>query len=1021
VKVPRALLLERYRDLDPYIGHIEVFPLAQEPGLAALVFLKTIATSCVNAVGESTPWIKDYRTCQRIRGLIEARNEKLLNLLDDFELRHLTIARFACIADSPPVTVKGNVSRRRIESRYAEVLKRLTERWIQEDGIVRVKRERLLQPAYTRLASPRRGQMLRWACLDKKYIRAEKDYVYYEENGEQKQALDLVGGFGTNLLGHRHPDLIAAAAEFAASAVPWISDQGSIRQYEGEISSLLAAAVGKIIGQAYVVRLASTGAEAVEMALAHAFLERRERWIRWKRAQQRRFGYRAPVLLARTLAAAEQVLADTPPHVIVFEGSFHGHSLGARSLQGGVKSRPFLPMIRIVRSEVAYDDAADLDSFIASHDIRLPALTEKSGNVIETEVRFSSIIAAIYEPVRGEGGICEIPTALIRQLQNRQFPLIADEIQCGLGRTGSFLASQGIQANYYLFGKALGGGLAKIAALLIEQPRYILQFDEHYSTTFGGDAFSCAVASRVLQLIGTEDIPRRAAERGSRIKQALLQTAAMYPGIIRSITGRGLMLGVNFLPEIAEMNFSLRLAECHELLGLVCASYLLNRHQLRLLPTLSAPNALRVEPSAFITDDDIRHLQHGLDSLCRAMKNGNSAEIFSCLVEDEIPHHSTYDNEPDVPIFSVEIQAPSPHARRIGFLAHFLKPEREIVMLDPSLAVWPQAARRALLERLMGLTDMKPTPLMARNLFDDRIWFSFILIGADAASMEEMNRSGKSATLIQRIQEGVELAARQGCEIVSLGAYTSIITRDGRAIHPPADVRLTTGNSLTVAVGAHRFIETVQSTIEGTRIRLAIVGATGNIGSAIARQLLTGENIFSEVMLVARHEAKLRNLADELAQRSPGTRMAISKDLAGIRGADAVVVAAATNEPLIYPHHLNPDQIVVLADVSAPTVISPLVYKLKNVHVVPAAGAIALPGEPDFVMASHIPPGTAFCCAAEAMLLGLANPSTVDNLSLLGPIDPMTVDVLTKLAQQNGFLPQRIEKTGEESLNVLPL
>jgi predicted amino acid dehydrogenase len=149
--------------------------------------------------------------------------------------------------------------------------------------------------------------------------------------------------------------------------------------------------------------------------------------------------------------------------------------------------------------------------------------------------------------------------------------------------------------------------------------------------------------------------------------------------------------------------------------------------------------------------------------------------------------------------------------------------------------------------------------------------------------------------------------------------------------------------------------------------------------------------------------------------------MAISKDLAGIRGADAVVVAAATNEPLIYPHHLNPDQIVVLADVSAPTVISPLVYKLKNVHVVPAAGAIALPGEPDFVMASHIPPGTAFCCAAEAMLLGLANPSTVDNLSLLGPIDPMTVDVLTKLAQQNGFLPQRIEKTGEESLNVLPL
>jgi acetylornithine/succinyldiaminopimelate/putrescine aminotransferase/predicted amino acid dehydrogenase/long-subunit acyl-CoA synthetase (AMP-forming) len=1013
VKVPQALLLERYCDLAPDIDHIEVFPLAQEPGLAALVFLKALSGPCVNAASKNTPWVKDYRICQRIRGLIEARNENLLTLLDDFELRHLTIARFACIADSPPVTVKGNIARRQIESRYAEVIKKLIERWIHEDGIVRVKRKRLLQPAYTRLASPRRGEMLRLAGLDKKYIRAEQDYVYYKENGERKQALDLVGGFGTNLLGHRHPELIAAVAEFAASAVSWISDQGSIRQYEGEVSSLLAAAVGKITGQAYVVRLANTGAEAVEMALAHAFLERRERWIRWKHAQQRRFGHRVPALLSRMLASAEQALADTPPHVIVFEGSFHGHSLGARSLQGGIKPRLFLPMTRIVRSEVAYHDAADLDSFIAAHDIQLPALADRNGNVIETEVRFSSIIAAIYEPVRGEGGIREIPAARIRQLQNRHFPLIADEIQCGLGRTGSFLASQDIQTNYYLFGKALGGGLAKIAALLIEQPRYIPQFDEYYSTTFGGDAFSCAVASRVLQLIRSEDIPRRAAERGLQIKQALLQTAAMYPGIIHSITGRGLMLGVNFLPEIAERNFCLRIAEFHELLGLVFSSYLLNRHQLRLLPTLSAPNTLRVEPSAFITDEDVRRLQHGLDSLCCSIKNSDSAEIFSCLVEDEIPHHTAFEKEPDVPLFSVEIQAPSPHARRIGFIAHFLKPEREIVMLDSSLAVWPQAARRALLERLMGLTDMKPTPLMARNLFDGRIWFLFILIGADAASMEEMNRSGKSAALIQRIQEGVELAARHGCEIVSLGAYTSIITRDGRAIHPPADVRLTTGNSLTVAVGAHRFIDAVQIKFADTRIRLAIVGATGNIGSAITRRLLTGENIFSEVMLLARHEGKLRNLADELAQRSPGTRISVSKDLAGIRGSDAVVVATATNEPLIYPHHINPDHIVVLADVSAPKVISPLVYKLKNVHVVPAAGAVALPGEPDFVMASHISPGTAFCCAAEAMLLGLAAPSTLDNLSLLGPIDPKTVDILTKLAQQNGFLPQRMTKTGE--------
>lgn len=1019
VKVPRALLLDRYRDLASDIYHIEAFPLAEEPGLTALVFLQDQRSSTCKRVGaQATSWVRDSQTCRRIQGLIEARNEKLLALLDDFELRHLTVARFACVADLPPVTAKGNVSRKQIESKYARVLKLLTGRLIREDGIVRVKRERLLQPAYTRLTNPRRGELLRQMRLDKKYVRAERDYLYYEEKGEQKQVLDLVGGFGINLLGHRNPALISAAAEFASSSTPWIADQGSIRSHEGEVATLLADAVGNATGQAYIVRLASTGAEAVEMALAHAFLERHERWSRWKRAQERRFGHRSPMLLSQTLARAEQILAATAPHVVVFEGNFHGYSFGARSLQGRIKSAIPLAVTGLIRSELPLSENVDLEAFISSHDILVPALAEKTGKVVETEVRFSSIIAAIYEPVRGEGGICEMPAALARRLQNRPFPLIADEIQCGLGRTGSFLASQGVHANYCLFGKALGGGLAKIAALLIEQPRYVPRFDDYYSTTFGGDAFSCAVACRVLRLIKSEDIPGRAAERGTQLKKALLQTAALHPGVIRSISGCGLMLGVNFAPEAVNCIFSLRLLEQHELLGLVYAAFLLNRHHLRLLPTIAAPNTLRIEPSVYISDDDILRLQHGLEALCSAIENHDSAAILGCLVEEEAAHRGPLDDEPNVPVISSEIQPPEPQARRVAFLAHFMMPEQEIARLDPSLSALSQAARRALLGRLMGLTEMKPTPLMARNLFTGRIWFYFILIGADAASIEEMNRSGKNAKLIQRIQEGVELAARQGCEIVSLGAYTSVVTRDGRAIHPPAGVRLTTGNSLTVVVGVHRILEAVKSKLKTAPVRLAVVGATGNIGSALARRLSLENRYFSEITLVARNLGRLRAMAEELMQQSPAISVRISTDLASVRGADVLVVAAATNEQLVYPHHISPDRTVVLADVSAPAAISPSVRNLKNIHIVPLAGAVVLPGEPDFVMASHIPPGTAFCCAAEAMLLGLEASSTLDHLNLLGRIDPATVDTLAKLAHQNGFLPLAMPQAHEHQNGI---
>ena len=129
--------------------------------------------------------------------------------------------------------------------------------------------------------------------------------------------------------------------------------------------------------------------------------------------------------------------------------------------------------------------------------------------------------ATIYEPILGEGGISEAPAAVVRQLQDREFPLIADEIQFGLGRAGSFLASEGIHANYYLFAKALGGGVAKISATLIERSRYVNCFDEHYATTFGGDAFSCAVARRVLELITEERAPAKAASRGAVLKARL--------------------------------------------------------------------------------------------------------------------------------------------------------------------------------------------------------------------------------------------------------------------------------------------------------------------------------------------------------------------------------------------------------------------------------------------------------------------------------------------------------------------
>jgi acetylornithine/succinyldiaminopimelate/putrescine aminotransferase/predicted amino acid dehydrogenase len=1007
VKVPHALLAERYRDLDPSIQHIEFFPLTQEPGLAALVFLEPHSSNRMHEPrGGGTPTDAGRRFGRRIRGAIESRHEKLLGNLDDFELRHLTIARFACIGGLPPVTAKGNVSRQQIEDRHGQVLEQLTGRAVRVDGIVEIKRDRLLNRAGPRLCSPHHGEMLELASLDKNYVQAEGDYLSYDRDGRRTQVLDLVGGFGMDLLGHRHPALVAAVQEYSAGLLPWIGDQGSARRHEGKLARLLVEAVSETTGQSYVVRFGSTGAEAVEIAITHAFLERQERWEKFKRSQQRQFGGRAPKLLARILAAGDAELSSSPPRVLVFEGAFHGNSLGARALRGGRNSSIYQPMTRLTRIELPMDVDPDIDGLIAHSELRVPALAEEGGIVRETETRFSSIIAAIYEPIQGEGGIREPAARIVQQLQNRDFPLIADEIQCGLGRAGTFLGSEGIHANYYLFAKAIGGGIAKISATLIERSRYVDRFDEHYSTTFGGDGFSCAIACKTLELLKREQAPMRAAKRGVELKRRLLEIAAAHPEVIGGITGKGLMLGIHFQPAIGERMFSFRVLERHRLLGVAIASYLLNRHNLRLLPTLSATNTLRVEPSIYISDDDISRLERGLEGFCAAVERADSAELLSCFVEEELSLPDAQSSEPDLPRFSCELESPAPGARRVAFLGHFVLPEREIAMLEPALGAFSRSARRSLLQKFAGLSEMKPTPLMARNLFNGRVWFSFIVVGADTATIEEMNRSGRRDLLIQRIQDGVELAAQQGCEILTLGAHTSIVSRDGMALQPPAGLRLTTGNSLTVAVGVNRILEAcAECSMKGEEPRvIAVIGATGNIGLALTHHLFRQKHPFARVILLARDRRRLQSLADALAGVNPEMAIEIATDLAAVRDAHFIVITTSTNEPLLYPHHVRTTGTVVVADISAPEAISPLARKLENLRVIPLAGAVTLPGEENFVMASHIPPGTAFCCAAEGMLLGLAPQSVLDACNLFGPVSAENVEVLAGLAVEHDFL-----------------
>ena len=413
-------------------------PLREGPGVAALVFLRGPGH------GGGEP-VLDRAVLDRVQSLLEARQERLHAELDEFEFRHFTVARFACVAAPVPVTGKGTLDGGAIARRFGSLVARLTGAFVHEPGLVPLDKEKFSRTRYVRLTSPRQGELMRLARLDKHYLRGHGDRLWYRERGRDIEVIDFVGGYGVSLLGHRHPDVVDAAAAFVAGDGVFLSDQGSARLHEGELGRKLSQMVAGATGVQCVARLGSTGAEAMEMALAHAALERDERWRKLRRDLKRTFGASHPEKVAAIVEANEKVLRNLRSKVLAVRGAFHGHTSGARGALSNAKKRaPFQPLLALDPIFLPPDGQVNLAEILAREVVELRTLVERDGRVEEATTPISRILAAVAEPILGEGGVTEVSRDLLRRLAGCDFPLILDEIQSGLGRSGELLASQGV-------------------------------------------------------------------------------------------------------------------------------------------------------------------------------------------------------------------------------------------------------------------------------------------------------------------------------------------------------------------------------------------------------------------------------------------------------------------------------------------------------------------------------------------------------------------------------------------------
>lgn len=319
-----------------------------------------------------------------------------------------------------------------------------------------------------------------------------------------RKYLDFAQGIAVNSLGHCHPPLVEALT--AQAGALWHTSN----LFRIPASERLAE---KLTGLCFADRafFCNSGAEAVECGFK---MMRRYHYAKWDT-------HRAP---GRDTHAAE---GDTHrKRIIGLSDSFHGRTLA--TIAAAANSNHCEGFLA---GDAGFDQAefGDIDALAA-------AITEETAGVI-------------LEPVQGEGGIRPVDSDYLKQVRQlcdeNNILLMFDEVQCGVGRTGTFYAHQqlGAEPDILASAKGLGGGFPVGACLAREAVAAPMSAGSHGST-FGGNPLAMSVANTVVDEISSRDFLEQVRTNGDRFMQSLRDMQAANPGIIAGVSGLGLMIGV---------------------------------------------------------------------------------------------------------------------------------------------------------------------------------------------------------------------------------------------------------------------------------------------------------------------------------------------------------------------------------------------------------------------------------------------------------------------------------------------
>ncbi|HHV70332.1 aspartate aminotransferase family protein [Brucella intermedia] len=403
-----------------------------------------------------------------------------------------------------------------------------------------------------------------------KIERAEGMY-YYDQDG--RPILDFFGGFGSLAFGHNHPRILEARRQFQEEmrheiAIAFMSQYATALAYD-----IAACSPGDLD----MVFLGSSGSEAMEAAIK----------------------------------VAERAAGPEKPKIVYAENSFHGKTKGVLSVtDGGLYRGEFKLVDNTVR--VPFGDIAAVE------------------NAFRSDPKIGVIV---LETVQGGGGIIQADAEFWQKLRRLcdQYGVIwvADEVQCGLGRTGKFYAFEhyGVMPDVTALAKSLGGGKTAMAAMIARRGIYMKAYGTpktamiHAMATFGGIGEACITSIEALNVLYDEHLIDNAADVGDYLLERLHELQSRYPALLKDVRGQGMMVGLEFhdfsqtMPAVLRPVLGMLDEKLKGSLPGFIGSHLLRDHGVLVAFTEYNRNVIRLEPPLICGREHVDAFIQALDEV----------------------------------------------------------------------------------------------------------------------------------------------------------------------------------------------------------------------------------------------------------------------------------------------------------------------------------------------------------------------------------------------------------------------